>query len=115
MDGTSIWAGDRVHLASNATRVAAMKRCSTSQTGGGGVSGEPVSKQRGPQRGGRGGQGIRGGHSVYRGAGPTTSRGCPGAAPRTATSAAGVAGDNPIVKAKIVETKSPKQYSSVTK
>ncbi len=36
MDGSSIWAGDRVNLTSNATRVAAMKLTQYIASGGGG-------------------------------------------------------------------------------
>ncbi len=42
-DGTSIWAGDRVHLTSNATRVAAMKLMASIT--GGGETPEPANKR----------------------------------------------------------------------
>ncbi len=43
MDGTSIWAGDGIHLTWNATRVAAMKLMA--YISGGGESGEPANKR----------------------------------------------------------------------
>ncbi len=46
VDRTSIWAGDRVQLTSNATRVAAMKlMVYIASGGGGGGGGEPASKR----------------------------------------------------------------------
>jgi hypothetical protein len=127
VDGTSIWAGDGVHLTSNASRVAAQKQMQHIATEGAG--GEPANKQarlesviptqavpklpkpnipppltpepvppvlwlsgqlsaaqrgrgagghqRGPQKGGPGGQGPRGGHSPYSSAGPPAARGGP--------------------------------------
>jgi hypothetical protein len=125
VDGTSIWAGDGVHLTSNASRVTALKLMLYIATEGAGS--EPPNKrarlesviptqaepklpkpnitqppppktgpaavvaarsvtgaqrgrgagghQRGPQKGGRGGQGPRGGHTLYRTAGPPAARG----------------------------------------
>jgi hypothetical protein len=43
VDGTSIWAGDRVHLTSNATRVAATKQMA--HIAGGGKTQEPATKR----------------------------------------------------------------------
>jgi hypothetical protein len=43
VDGTSIWAGDGVHLTSNATRVAAMKLMAS--IGGGEEKAEPANKR----------------------------------------------------------------------